>query len=138
MRRSGSATRSIGRAESDSSPVSVKVPSWNASSPTTSRASVPALPQSIVADSEPAQPDAVHRELVAVVVHLGPERAHRRERRGGVGRAAEAADDGVAVRDGAEQQRAVRDRLVARDREMPLELDGRLNPHRSTAEMTTL
>ena len=81
IRRSGSATRSIGRAESDSSPVSVNVPSWNASSPTISRARVPALPQSIVAGCEPAQADAVHRELIAVVVDLGAERAHRCERR---------------------------------------------------------
>src|SRR5689334_2224415 len=56
MPRSGPAILSIGRAESDASPVSVNVPSWNASRPTTSRASVPALPQSISAARRPRRP----------------------------------------------------------------------------------
>ena len=119
--RSGPAIRSIGRAESDSSPVSVNVPSWKASSPTMSRASVPALPQSISAERKPAQPDAVHDELVAVLVHLHAERAHGSERRLGVARPSPAADDRLAVGDSAEQQRAVRDGLVAGDGEVAVE-----------------
>ena len=46
IRVSGSATRSIGRERSDSSPVSSKRPCWPATIPVSSRRSVPALPQS--------------------------------------------------------------------------------------------
>ena len=80
-------------------------------------------------DCSPRRPSAVHDELVAVVVDLGAERAHRGERRLGVARAAEAAHDGLAVGDGAEQQRPVRDRLVAGHGEVPVERDGRLDLH---------
>ena len=68
-----------------------------------------------------AQADAVHHELVAVVVDLHAERAHRRERRQRVARASEAANDRLTVRDGAEQQRAVRHRLVTGDGKVALE-----------------
>ena len=47
MRRSGSAIRSIGRRDRDSSPTSSKRPSCPARIPASSRISVPALPQSI-------------------------------------------------------------------------------------------
>src|SRR6266508_541894 len=47
IRVSGSATRSIGRALSDSSPLSSKRPCWPARMPVRRRISVPALPQSI-------------------------------------------------------------------------------------------
>src|SRR5579884_2145612 len=56
MRRSGSAIRSIGRADSDSSPASVNSPSWKHKRPGTSRASVPALPQSSAALRRPRRP----------------------------------------------------------------------------------
>ena len=46
IRRSGSATRSIGRERSDSSPVSSKLPGWPARTPARRRMSVPAFPQS--------------------------------------------------------------------------------------------
>ena len=44
----------------------------------------------------------------------------------------------LAVGDGADEQRAVRDRLVAGDREVALERGRGLNPSSSTAETTTL
>ena len=77
-----------------------------------------------------AQADTAHDEPVVVVVDVGSERTHRRERGHRVAGTPEPADDGVSIRDRAEQQGPVRDRLVARDREMALEPDRRLNPHR--------
>src|SRR5437868_4621175 len=56
MLRRGAAMRSIGRDESESSPVSVNSPSWNARTPVTRRASVPALPQSTTALFRPCRP----------------------------------------------------------------------------------
>ena len=47
MRRSGSATRSMGRLRRESSPVSTVQKGWPASTPTSRRALVPELPQSI-------------------------------------------------------------------------------------------
>jgi hypothetical protein len=47
MRRSGAATRSIGRLRSDASPVMTDQKGWPASTPTRSLAPVPELPQSI-------------------------------------------------------------------------------------------
>src|SRR4051794_28092098 len=46
----------MGREDSDSSPVRVNSPSWNASRPVTRRARVPALPQSIVVLRSPRKP----------------------------------------------------------------------------------
>ncbi len=54
--RSGSATRSIGRDESDSSPVSTYRPVWPATTPVTSRRSVPAFAQSAVPPRRPRRP----------------------------------------------------------------------------------
>ena len=85
-----------------------------------------------------AQADAVHDELVAVVVDLGAERAH------GARASTEVSPERpkprttrLAVRDRAEQQRPVRDRLVAGHREVPFERGRRAQPSSMTAEMTT-
>ena len=100
-------------------------PSWPARIPVTSRASVPALPQSIGAAGalEPAQADAVddaacRRRCSSTST---PERAHDAERRLGVARAAPAADERLAVGERADQQRAVRDRLVAGHADVPVD-----------------
>ena len=70
--------------------------------------------------AQPAQALAEDAQrVVAVLVDRDAERAHRRDRRLGVGRAAEARDPRLAVADRAEQHRAVRDRLVARHGDVP-------------------
>ena len=137
-RRSGpSAARA-----SDSSPVSSKRPSWPARMPGRSRMSVPALPQSIGRPgSQPAQADAVDDELVVV-----PRPRPRRRAPAPPStvasvspRAAEAADARLALADRADQDGAVGDRLVARERRMPDDRAGRrdLSFRSSTGETTT-
>jgi hypothetical protein len=88
---------------------------------------------------EPAEPlpeDA--QRVVTVLVDVDPERAHRRDRRLGVGGAAEAGHTRLAVAERADQHRTVRDRLVAGHGEMTDEprdrLDGR---HSSITGATT-
>ena len=78
IRRSGAAIRSIGRAESDSSPVSVNVPVLEREQPDDQpreRARVAAVD---LGGLQAAQADAVHDELVAVLVDLHAERRARR------------------------------------------------------------
>ncbi len=58
---------------------------------------------------------------------VDPERAHRRDGGLGVRRAAEPRDARLAVADRADQHRAVRDRLVARDGDVPDEPRHRLD-----------
>ena len=103
--------------------------------------SVPALPQSIGAAGrdEPAQAVAVDAQRVVVVlVDRDPERAHRLDRRLGVGGAAEAGDPRLAVAQRPEQDGAVRDRLVARARpRCPTRRWTRLDPHSSITGATT-
>ena len=67
MSRSGSATRSIGRVLSDASPVRVNVPGWPASTPASSRMSVPAFRQSRGTDgcSSPRRPAPKTRSVVS-------------------------------------------------------------------------
>ena len=118
MRRSGSATRSIGRATATRRRRARSVPCWPASSPHESRSSVPALPQSIGPSGarRPRSPTPWTRMSSSPSsVDLDAERAHGVDRRLGVGGAPEAADPALALGDRAEQHRAVRDRLVARD-----------------------
>ena len=79
-----------------------------------------------------AESDALHGQLVAALPHLDAERAHGGERRFGVGGAPPAADHRVSVTDGAEQERAVRDRLVAGDGEVTFERGGGLDFHQSS------
>ena len=139
IRRSGSATRSIGRAESDSSPVSVKLPvleGEQSDDQARERAGVAAV--DLGADCRPRRPAPCTTSSSPSLVDLDAERAHGGERRQGVAGAPEAADARLAVRDGAEEQRAVRDRLVARHGEVPVEPGRGLNLSSITAETTTL
>ena len=87
---------------------------------------------------EPAQALAEDvQRVLAVLVDGDPERAHRLDRRLGVGRAAEAGDPRLAVADRAEQHGAVRDRLVARHGHVPDEARERLDSHSSITGATT-
>ena len=79
----------------------------------------------------------MHDQLVAFIVDASAERAHGSERRLRVSAAAEASDRRDAVGDGAEQQRPVRDRLVAGDGEVTVEAGRRLDSHSITCETTT-
>ena len=129
--------RSIGRAESDSSPTSSKCCSWPARIPASSRTSVPAFPQSIglSAARTPRRPTPRTRSGVDVgLVHRDAERPHGRDRRLRVGRAAEARDARLALADRAEQDGAVRDRLVPGHGDMPDQRGCRLDAH---PELTT-
>ena len=130
IRRSGAATRSIGRGVSDSSPVSVNSPAWPARTPAPRRMSVPALRQSTGPARRPRRPTPLHDELVVGhVLDLGPERAHRVDRRLGIARTAEAVHVRLALAERADQDGAVRDRLVAGHDDVPDQRSGGLYPH---------
>jgi hypothetical protein len=75
-----------------------------------------------------AEPGPGDPHRVSVLLDANAERAHGRDRRLGVGRAPEAGDDALALRDRAHQHGAVGDRLVARDRDASLNRGGRLDP----------
>ena len=82
--------------------------------------------------AQPTEALPEHAERVgAVLVDVDPERAHRRDRRLGVRGAAEARDVRLAVADRADQHRAVRDRLVAGNRDVADEPRDRLDQERS-------
>src|ERR1700722_6668465 len=88
------------------------------------------------------QADAVHDQLVgAELLDLGAQGPHCVEGRLGVGRAAEPTDVRLAVRNRAEQERAVRDGFVAGNGEGSLQRDCGLDPHAPlsprTGETTT-
>ncbi len=72
-----------------------------------------------------------------LVVHLDAERAHRADRRVGVGRSAEASDDALTVRDGAEQDCALGDPLDARHGDVAADLARRLDFHSTTGATST-
>ena len=124
-----------------SSPVSSKLPCWPARIPASSRSVVPELPQSIGASGSrrPRRPAPWMRsESTSSSSHGHAERAHRGDRRLGVARAAEAANRGLALADRPEQHGPVRDRLVARNRDVAAQRAGRLDLHSaSTGETTT-
>src|SRR5581483_7537476 len=102
--RSGCAIRSIGRCERLASPV---------------RAVDDAA-------AETAKADTADDELVrGLLLHLRAESTHRLDRRERVLAAAEAADARLAVGDGAEEHRAMRDRLVAGHGDVPVHLSRR-------------
>ncbi len=83
---------------------------------------------------EPAEPDTVDAELVvADLVDRHPECSHRSHGRLGVGRAPEAGDARLAVADAADQRGAVRDRLVARDRDVTDEAGDGLDGDRNSS-----
>ena len=132
IRRSGSAMRSIGRVRSESSPVRTKRPCWPASTPASRRIKVPAFAQSTGASgsAQAAQAETVHDQLVvAELLDLDAERAHRVHRRHRVLRAAEALNVRLALADAAEHDRAVRDRLVAGHGDVTDDRDGRIDLH---------
>ena len=112
----GSATRSMGRLESDSSPTSSVSQSNPATRPASRRMEVPELPQSSGAvGAVQAGPAAVHDDgPVVVALHAGPHRLHGGQRGGHVGAVGEPVDDRRALGQRAEQHGAVRDRLLAR------------------------
>src|SRR4051794_9780602 len=87
---------------------------------------------------EPVQALAedVQRVLV-VLVDRDPERTDCGDRRLGVGRAAESGDARLAVAQRAEQDRAVRDRLVSGNCDVTDEASDRLDPHSSITGATT-
>ena len=110
IRISGSAIRRMGRELSDSSPMSSnRRPRWPARIPGSNRASVPALPQSIGSFRrlQVAQPGTGDPQGVTVLVDPDAERPHRRDRRLGVAGATETRDHGLALGDGADEDRAM-------------------------------
>jgi hypothetical protein len=87
---------------------------------------------------EAAQADAVDDELVlSDLVDARAERAHRRDGRHRVGGAPEADDARLAFADRAEEDGAVRDRLVAGNLHVPDERCGRLDLHSSSGATST-
>ena len=124
--------RSIGRDESEASPTSSVRPSWPASD-----AREQAHERSGVAavDRVRRRPQAVearsaHAERVDVLLdHLGAERADGGDRRLRVGRPAESRDARLAVTERADEDGAVRDRLVARHGDVAVEGGDGLDSH---------
>ena len=93
---------------------------------------MPAFPQSIGASGcrQPLQPDPEHAQDVDVLLHdLDAERANRGDRRLRVRRPAEARDARLPLADGADQDGAVRDRLVARHCDVPDQRGNGLDAH---------
>ncbi len=88
--------------------------------------------------AQPVQADpADENRLRAVVVDLGPELPDDRERRLRVGSAPEAVDSALAVRDRAEQHRALGDPLHPRNRDRALDRRRGLDLHSSMIGDTT-
>ena len=146
IRRSGSTMRCIGRRESDSSPIEREravLEGEQAGQEPRERAGVAAVDR-LGGRAQPAQPDAVHDQLVrAELLDLGAQRAHGLQGRLGVGRAAEAADVRLAVGDGPEAGASgARSTCRRAPPRWPLERDGGLDLHSSplsssTADTTT-
>ena len=93
---------------------------------------MPEFPQSIgdTGSLQPAKAHPAHAHRVPFDLHLGPERAHPRGGRERVGGGAEAREAALPVRDGAEEERAVGDRLVAGHGEVAAKRDGRIDRER--------
>ena len=116
IRVSGSATRSIGRAESESSPTSSVSQSKPATSPASRRMEVPELPQSrgpAAACSRP-RPPCRTTDAVLAVLHRGAHGLDGGQGCRDVGAVGQAVDDRGALGQGAEEHGPVRDRLLAR------------------------
>ncbi len=112
--RSGAAIRSIGRCESDSSPVEhgrLRLAGEHACEEAHQRARVLAVDRAAL---QAAEADAVDAKVVvSFFLHFRAEGAHRLDGRHRVGGAAEAAHERLPFADRAEEDGAVRDRLVA-------------------------
>ena len=138
--RSGSATRSCGLEESDSSPVELEaalLPGEQAREEAHDRPCVAAVDR-ILGRAQAAEPRAVDADDVDfLVLDLDAERPHRRDRRLGVAGAAEAADDARALRDRAEQDGALGDALHAWHGDVAADLGSRLDFHSSTGAIST-
>ncbi len=115
MRPSGSATRSIGRRESDSSPTSSVSHAKPATRPARRRMEVPELPQSSApsARCSRARPPWSTMRPVLAALHAGAHGLDRSQRRRNVGAVREPADDGGAFGQRSQQHGPVRDRLLA-------------------------
>ena len=100
---------------------------------------MPAFPQSSgPAGSEAAQPHALDADAVAVHLHPGPERATAAAVESVSFEAPKPSTLARPVRDRAEQERAVRDRLVPGDRDVSLERRRRLDRHQSSKAGETI
>ena len=99
------------------------LPPGRRAEPGSRRASVPALPQSIGRGrlAESASPTPARARHRPSFVHRHAKGAQRSERRLGVERASEAADERLALAHSAHEERAVGDRLVARHARAPRE-----------------
>ena len=118
----GSSTRRIGRLRSEASPSKTAVIGQPATAPITSRQPVPELPKSsgTCRLREAGDADAVHRPgEIAGSFHLGAQRPHRL---GGIEHVLalqQARNPGFADRQRAQNQGAVRNRLVAGNPDLP-------------------
>jgi hypothetical protein len=79
---------------------------------------------------KPAEAHPAHAHCLPFHLDLHPERAHPGGGRERVGGSAEAREEALPVRNGAEQERAVGDRLVAGHGEVAAKGDGRLHVQR--------
>ena len=116
MSPSGSATRSIGRAESDASPTSSVSQANPATRPASRRMEVPEFPQSsgAVGPVEPRPPPVDDDRPVVVTLDPGAHRLDRGQRGGDVGAVGEPVDDRGPLGQGAQEHGPVRDRLLTR------------------------
>ncbi len=131
MRRSGAATRSIGRRISEASPISVRVEALRReqSHEQAHRRAGIAHVERRARRRQPATPRAVHAHLACSrPLDAHAERLQRAQRRQAVLAGEKARDLGLALGDAAEHQRAMRDRLVAGHRELAGDLAARLHP----------
>ncbi len=112
--RSGPSTRSIGRLDSEASPVKVTSIGKPAAAPISSRAPVPLLPQSTGARRAPPLGTSHPPFADADALDLRTERPHGLRRVQDVVAFEQAADARFAARKAAEDQRTMRDGLVAR------------------------
>ena len=125
---------SAGR-ESDSSPTSSKRPAWKARMPADAAGRACRRCRSRSARPAAASPRRPTPCTTSVSTSSSststPSARTARERRLGVARAAPARDARLALGERADQQRAVRDRLVAGDADVAVDPGGRLDPHRA-------
>ena len=112
----GSVIRRIGRRLSEASPVSVQPKRCPASKPASRRSAVPAFPRSMAAAGAHSPSRPTPWTIAFTVVRpfdLHPHRPERRDRGEHVFAFEQPPDPGVAVRDRAEHDGAMGDRLVA-------------------------
>ena len=129
--RSGSTTRAIGRRRSDSSPSSTERNGRPASRPVSTRIVVPELAQSTTPSGSAQRVDARRRDGRGArrdPLIRDAEELEAASGRGDVGAGREVGDRAAPVGERGEQQRAVRDRLVARHPQPPAQRTARRRP----------